>query len=94
MLYGTGEGQTIPPSVEGVRVPVIVPLPQTPFAVVVTIGGQNATVQYAGETPGLLSGLMQINVTVPPTAPVGPNVPVVVTINGQSTQANVTVAIQ
>ena len=94
VLYGTGEGKTNPGSVEGARVPVVVPLPQTPLQVTVTVGGQNATVQYAGETPGLLSGLMQINVTVPASAPVGANIPVVVTVGGQATQSNVTVAIK
>lgn len=94
VLYGTGEGQTNPASVEGARVPVIIPLPQTPFAVTVSIGGQPATVQYAGETPGLLSGLLQINVIVPPATPVGANIPVLVTVNGQFTQPNVTVAVK
>jgi uncharacterized protein (TIGR03437 family) len=94
VLYGTGEGQTSPPVVEGSRVPIIAPLPQTQLPVAVTIGGQPASVQYAGETPGLLSGLLQINVTVPDNAPVGANIPVQVTINGQPTQSNVTVAVK
>jgi uncharacterized protein (TIGR03437 family) len=94
VLYGTGEGQTSPASVEGSRVPTVAPLPQTPLQVLVSIGGQIAQVAYAGETPGLLSGLMQINVTVPANAPVGANVPVVVSINGRSTQNNATVAIK
>jgi uncharacterized protein (TIGR03437 family) len=94
VLYGTGEGQTNPASVEGSRVPIIVPLPQTPLPVTVTIGGQFAPVQYAGETPGLLSGLLQINVTVPATTPVGASIPVLVTIGGQTTQSNATVAIK
>jgi uncharacterized protein (TIGR03437 family) len=94
VLYGTGEGQTSPPSVEGVKVPTVLPLPQTPLSVTATVGGQSAIVQYAGETPGLLSGLFQINVVIPNGAPVGPAVPVQVTVNGQPSQANVTVAIQ
>lgn len=94
VLYGTGEGQTAPPVVEGQRVPIVVPLPQTPYQIQVTIGGQVAPVLYAGETPGALSGLLQINVTVPTSTPVGANIPVVVTINGRQTQANITVAIQ
>jgi uncharacterized protein (TIGR03437 family) len=94
VLYGTGEGQTSPPSVEGARVPILMPYPQTPYPVFVSIGGQTASIQYAGETPGQLSGLMQINVTVPTNAPVGANIPVVVSINGRSTQANITVAIK
>jgi uncharacterized protein (TIGR03437 family) len=95
VLYGTGEGQTSPPSVEGVKVPTILPFPQTALPVTVTIGGQTVQlIQYVGETPGLFSGLLQINVVVPNGSPVGPAIPVQVTINGQPTQANVTVAIQ
>ncbi len=94
VLYGTGEGQTSPPVVEGTKVPLVAPFPQTPYPVTVTIGGQTASVLYAGETPGLLSGLFQINVAIPATAPSGPAVPVVVFVNGQQTQANVTIAIQ
>lgn len=94
VLYGTGEGKTNPPSVEGNRVPVVEPLPRAQLPVTVLIGGQPAFVFYSGETPGLLSGLFQINVTVPLGTPVGAAVPVQVTVNGQASQTNVTVAIQ
>lgn len=93
-LYGTGEGQTAPASVEGARVPIIVPYPQTPYPVLVSIGGQITTTNYTGETPGSLSGLMQINALVPPNAPTGPSVPVTVSINGRTTQNNITIAVK
>jgi minor extracellular serine protease Vpr len=48
----------------------------------VTIGGQNAPVQFSGLAPGF-SGLYQVNVTVPQNAGTGMQ-PVVVTINGLS----------
>jgi uncharacterized protein (TIGR03437 family) len=94
VLYGTGEGKTNPVSVEGTFTSSTPPFPRPPYPVAVSFGGVPAVVWYAGETPGAVSGLMQINATVPVGAPAGPAVPVVVTINGQSSQGNVTVAIQ
>lgn len=94
VLYGTGEGTTLPASVEGTVTPSIAPIPSTQLPVLVTIGGVVGAVEYKGETPGLLSGLFQINVRVPDTAPVGSAVPVVVNINGVPSQNNVTVAIK
>lgn len=95
VLYGTGEGQTNPASVAGTITGVVAPFPVPLIQpVTVTIGGQVASVAYAGETPSLLSGLFQINVTIPPAAPTGPAVPVQVFVGNQPSQANVTVAIQ
>ncbi len=94
VLYGTGEGKTNPASVEGTITPGIQPLPQPLFPVTVTFGGVPGAVFYAGETPTALAGLMQINVTIPQAAPTGAAVPVLVTIDGQTSPGNVTVAIQ
>jgi uncharacterized protein (TIGR03437 family) len=93
ILYGTGEGKTNPVSVEGTITPSIQPLPQPLYPVTVTFGGVPGVVAYAGETPTALAGLMQINVTIPANAPVGA-VPVLVTINGQTSPGNVTVSVQ
>jgi uncharacterized protein (TIGR03437 family) len=60
----------------------------------VTIGGQSATVTYAGWVADSVAGLYQINATVPAKAPSGLAVPVVVTMGGVSSQAGVTMAIQ
>jgi uncharacterized protein (TIGR03437 family) len=94
ILYGTGEGKTNPTSVEGTITPGIQPLPQPLYPVTVSFAGITGTIAYVGETPTALAGLMQINVTIPPNAPVGPSVAVFVTINGQTSPGNVTVAIQ
>jgi uncharacterized protein (TIGR03437 family) len=93
VLYATGEGKTVPPEVEGSITPVVPPFPLV-SGVAVTIGGQLATVAYAGETPGVIAGLLQVNVTVPMTAPTGNAIPVQVFVNGQPSPGNVTVAIQ
>lgn len=94
VLYGTGEGQVTPSVADGSIIPVVAPIPKTQLPVLVTIGGQLAEVLYFGETPGVIAGLMQLNVRVPAAAPTGGAVPVLIFVNGVPSQANVTVAIQ
>jgi uncharacterized protein (TIGR03437 family) len=74
MLFGTGGGQTVPPSVAGEVTPLVVrPLASTPQ---VQIGDrQPLIVQWAGAAPGLVSGVTQINVTLPDVIPVMPGIP-------------------
>jgi hypothetical protein len=64
--------------------------------VTVTIGGVPATVLYDGWVSGSVTGLYQINVTVPKattsTTPV--NLPVVVTVNGVLAQTGVTMSVK
>jgi uncharacterized protein (TIGR03437 family) len=61
------------------------------LAVTVTIGGIPAVVAYAGSAPGLISGVMQVNVTIPLTAPTGTQ-PVVVTVGTANTQSGASAA--
>ena len=68
VLFGTGGGPTIPPSVVG----EITPLAQRPFASGVQVqvaNGPFATVEYAGAAPGLVSGVAQINIKLPDAIP-------------------------
>lgn len=58
----------------------------------VTIGGQAATLAYAGVAPGV-PGLNQINATIPSTAASGAQ-PVAVNIGGVASQSGVTVNVQ
>jgi uncharacterized protein (TIGR03437 family) len=60
--------------------------------VTATIGGAAATVTYAGWVSGSVTGLYQVNATVPTKATAG-NLPVLVTIGGVTSQAGVTVAV-
>jgi len=76
VLFGTGGGQTSPPSVEGdVTPPGLRPLVITPKVVVLGNPESGSTplpylnVQYAGAAPTLLSGVTQINTTLPDTIP-------------------------
>ena len=63
VLYGTGEGATDPGGIDGK--PATVPFPKPKLAVAVTISGRPAEVLYSGAAPGLVAGLLQINVRVP-----------------------------
>jgi uncharacterized protein (TIGR03437 family) len=92
MLFGTGGGLTNPPSVDG----VLNPMTSTGvlvLATTATIGGQPATVLYAGPAPALVAGIFQVNLTIPTGTPSG-NAAVVVTVGAASSQAAVTVAVQ
>jgi uncharacterized protein (TIGR03437 family) len=60
--------------------------------VLATIGGVTATVGYAGPAPGEVSGVMQVNLTVP-TGMTGAQ-PLVITVGGVASQAGVTVAVK
>jgi len=87
-LYATGLGQTNPSGVDGAL--ATVPLPQPSQTVTATIGGQPATVQYAGAAMGIVEGVSQINLQVPTGLTPGAN-SVVITIGGVSSQAGVTI---
>jgi uncharacterized protein (TIGR03437 family) len=96
-VYLTGEGQTSPPGVTGAITTATLPPPQvTPaplLAVGVTINGQPALYVYAGEAPGLVAGMMQLNVQIPANAPSGA-LSIVVSIGGNTSQNGVFVSVQ
>jgi uncharacterized protein (TIGR03437 family) len=96
-VYLTGEGQTSPPSVTGAITTATLPAPQvTPaplLAVGVTVNGQPALYVYAGEAPGLVAGMMQINVQIPVNAPSG-DLPILVSVGGNASQSNVTASVR
>jgi uncharacterized protein (TIGR03437 family) len=92
-VYATGEGQTNPAGIDGE--PAVSPAPR-PVAqqITATVGGLPAQVQYAGGAPGLIAGVLQVNVQIPTGVASGSNAPIVINVGGQTTQANVTVAIK
>jgi len=91
-LFGTGSGpfDSYPPP--GTIVSTPLPKPQLPVSV--TIGGIDSQVKYAGGAPGLVTGVLQVNVLIPAGAPVGDSVPVVLTVGPSKSQAGVTIAIR
>jgi uncharacterized protein (TIGR03437 family) len=92
-IFATGGGATAPPVMPGRVVPAPPPLHVLTGAVQVTIGGVAAPVQFAGASPQLVFGVVQINATVPAVVAPGNAVPLVVTIGGAGSQAGVTIAV-
>ena len=90
VFYATGEGQTSPAGVDGQTATTTLPKPI--LRVDVTIDGKPAEVLYAGATPGIVAGLMQINARVPTNAQAG-TVPVVLTVGAATSQPGVTIAV-
>jgi uncharacterized protein (TIGR03437 family) len=91
ILYLTGEGQTDPGGVDGLLALAALPKPQMPVRV--QIDGQNAEVLYAGAAPGMVSGVMQVNVKVPASTTAG-GVQVQVTVGGATSPAGVTLMVK
>ncbi|MCW5982961.1 MAG: hypothetical protein KIT09_33030 [Bryobacteraceae bacterium] len=90
-VYGTGGGEMRPPGEDGAIVPGIGPtllLPVKAF-----IGGREAEVVYAGPAPGLISGVLQLNIRVPADAPVGLP-PLVFSVGDLHSQPGVSVAVE
>jgi uncharacterized protein (TIGR03437 family) len=96
-VYMTGEGQTNPPGVTGAITRATLPPPQvTPAPILpikVTIAGLPALYAYAGEAPGLVAGIMQLNVQIPAIAPSG-DLQILVSIGGNTSQNGVTVSVR
>jgi N-acyl-D-amino-acid deacylase len=62
-VFGTGFGATVPISRDGVLTgsdPSVIALP-----VKIAVGGKEAKVTYAGDAPGLVAGVSQINFQIP-----------------------------
>jgi uncharacterized protein (TIGR03437 family) len=91
VLFGTGEGATTPAGSNGRIANSVYPKPALPVSV--TVGGLPATVLYAGAAPSLVSGVFQVNATLPAGVASGA-VAVVVTVGGASSQAGLTVSVQ
>lgn len=90
VLYGTGEGQTDPPGVDGLIASAKLAKPLLP--VTVRIGGQNAQILYSGAAPGLVAGVIQINARIP-NGVTGLSVPLQITVGGASSPPTITLAV-
>lgn len=98
VLYLTGGGLTSPALTDGTLTPSIPLYPlknwtEGSSVVTATVGGQPATVVYAGAAPTLVNGAVQVNLVLP-TGVSGNAVAVVITIDGVETQTTATIAIQ
>jgi uncharacterized protein (TIGR03437 family) len=97
-VFMTGEGQTTPAGVtgsvtcsSGCATTDQIPKPLLPVAA--SVNGQPATVAFYGEAPGLVAGVMQVNVTIPPYTRAGA-ASLSITVGSNSTQSGITVAVK
>ncbi|MBS1855367.1 MAG: hypothetical protein JST11_08385 [Acidobacteria bacterium] len=93
-VYMTGEGQTLPAGVDGTIIPAVVSALKKPILpVTATVGGVAANVLYYGSAPGLVSGVMQVNVQIPAGVATGSSIPIQITVGTAPTQPGVTIAV-
>ncbi len=97
-VYMTGEGALTPRVADGTVTcsagcSSISQIPIPLLQVAVLVDNQPAKVVFYGEAPGLVSGIMQINFVIPTTAHSGA-VSLVVSVGGNQSQSNVTIAVQ
>jgi len=89
-IFATGEGLLIPDGVDGEFVSLNKP-PRPVLPVTAMIGGNAASISYAGTVPGSFEGFFEVDVTIPSGLPVGNN-SVVLNVGGiVSTPVNVVV---
>ena len=91
LVFATGGGAIAGGAADGALAPGIGSLVTQP--VTATIGGVTANVDYAGPAPGLVNGVIQVNLTVPAGLAPGPQ-PVVITVGTASSQKGITAAVQ
>jgi uncharacterized protein (TIGR03437 family) len=96
-VFMTGEGLLSPPAATGSVTCstgcTTAPPPQPALKVAALINGQPATIAYYGEASGDVSGVLQVNVVIPPNTPSGA-VSIVISVGGAPSQNGVTVAVQ
>jgi uncharacterized protein (TIGR03437 family) len=95
-IYATGEGVLTPQPATGSVTPssgLTFPVPvATPINV--TIGGVPAQINYAGEAPGLVSGVLQVNAVIPAGVASGAQTIVLTVGSATNSQQTITVAVQ
>jgi uncharacterized protein (TIGR03437 family) len=92
ILWGTGEGVTATPGVDGRLAIDILPAPAAQCAV--EIGGLPAAVEYCGAAPYNMPGLFQVNARMDPAVAPGDAVAVRVIVGGKGSQDGVTMVVR
>jgi uncharacterized protein (TIGR03437 family) len=90
VVYATGGGQTVPASRDGA---VAAGADRTVLPFEATIGGLPAEVTYSGAAPGLVNGVVQLNIRTPTGLAAGTH-EIVIRSAGVSSQGGVTVALR
>jgi uncharacterized protein (TIGR03437 family) len=93
-IYATGEGQLVPAGTTGCITGASLPLPKPVGNVSVTIGGQTASLSYAGEAPDLVCGVMQINAMIPSNIAAGAQTVGLTIGTATNTNQTITVAVK
>ena len=91
-IFATGYGPTWPESIDGIIGNIA--LQNSAFPIAAYIGDAVARVSYAGVAPTLVTGVLQVNVTIPNNAQIGGDVPISLTIDYVQSQTGVTVSIK
>lgn len=89
VFYATGIGATSP-CVDGQTYQSSFPKPTLPM--VVGVGGAGVPVLYAGQAPFLVSGVAQINISIPSDSPTG-SVPLTLLVGDALSPSGVTIAV-
>ncbi len=92
VLYATGGGLTSPASLTGSVNDSVLKFTTAPVSVFVA--GQPATVLYAGSAPGIVAGVIQVNIIVPLAITPSGTVPVVINTGGAISASTVTLAVK
>ena len=92
-LWLTGVGQITPPGQDG-AVAAVKDLPVPLLPVRALVGSQTAEVLYAGGAPGMVQGIVQVNLRIPASSETGPTVPLTVTVGQSGSQPGITLAIR
>jgi uncharacterized protein (TIGR03437 family) len=92
VLWGTGEGITDPPGIDGRPAVDVLPKPVAPVSV--TIGGLPAVAEYIGAAPGMMPGIFQINARMSKDLAPGDKVAVQVKVGSVTSQDGVTLAVR
>jgi uncharacterized protein (TIGR03437 family) len=91
VIYGTGFGALSSPPTDGAIAQIAV---TTAAPVTATVAGAAADVLYAGAAPGLVAGVVQVNIRVPSGLTSSAAAPITLSTGSFTTPAGVTVAIQ
>jgi uncharacterized protein (TIGR03437 family) len=91
MVYGTGLGALIPLPIDG---KIADAAADSALPVTASVAGVPATVMYAGAAPGLIAGVVQVNVQIPGVAASNPAAPISLSVGAAVSAPGVTVAIR
>ena len=91
VLFATGQGGTIPPSVAGQAASA--PYPEPAAAVSLLVGDKPAEILFRGQAPGTV-GVMQVNARLAADTPIGEQVPVLLMVGASISQPGVSIPIR